>query len=320
MTQLPANLEIVEVGPRDGLQNEPAILPTEDKVEFIRRAEAAGARRIEVASLVNPRKVPQMADAEAVLAALSPSRATRIGLVLNRRGAERALATKVDQLGAVCVMSDAFGIANQGQTSAQTMTSAKEIVSMARSAGRTAQITIAIAFGCPFSGEVDPSNVVAAAREAASSGACEIAVADTIGCATPRQVEALTTALVAAIAPLPLRVHFHETRGTGIANVWAAIKAGAQTVDASIGGLGGCPFAPGSSGNVATQDVAWMLSRPSSNTDRGLCVTPLPGSMSGNRQGRMRRQANMAAEVRRSLNPPARGKPPASLKSLADAA
>lgn len=263
MTLLPEVVELVEVGPRDGLQNETTILSTVDKVTLIQRLEAAGARRIEVASFVNPRKVPQMADAEAVIAALPASQAIRIGLVLNRRGAERALATGIDQLGAVCLASDAFGLANQGQTSAQSVSIAKDIVAVALAAGRTAQITIAVAFGCPFSGEVDPEKVVAIARNVAASGAIEIVLADTIGCAVPSQVKHLVARVVAAIKPLPVRAHFHETRGTGIANVWAAITAGARTIDASVGGFGGCPFAPGSAGNVATEDIAWMLSRSS---------------------------------------------------------
>lgn len=262
-------IEIVEVGPRDGLQNEATIVPTAAKVDLIHRAIAAGARRIEVASFVNPKKVPQMADAEAVVAALGAvAGVTRIGLVLNERGAQRALAAGVDQLGAVAVASDAFGIRNQGQDSAQSLETAARIVAMARDAGKTAQVTIATAFGCPFSGEVDPDHVEAMAARLTTAGPIEIALADTIGVAVPAQVSALVARTAAAIAPLPVRVHFHNTRGTGIANVWAAVEAGAQIVDSAIGGLGGCPFAPGAAGNVATEDVAYLLSR--SGIDTGL--------------------------------------------------
>lgn len=255
-------IEFVEVGPRDGLQNEARLVSTADKVELIRRAIAAGARRIEVASFVNPKRVPQMANAEEVVAALGqPEAVTRIGLVLNERGAERALATGLDQLGALAIASDPFGIRNQGQDSGQSVEVAERIVALAQTGGRTAQVTIAVAFGCPFGGEVDPSHVVRMATRLAQSGAVEIALADTIGVAVPAQVSALVSAVNAAINPLPVRVHFHNTRNTGIANVWAAVEAGASVVDASIGGLGGCPFAPGAAGNVASEDVAYLLER-----------------------------------------------------------
>lgn len=255
-------IEFVEVGPRDGLQNEALLVSTADKVELIRRAIAAGVRRIEVASFVNPSKVPQMADAEAVVAALGkPAGVTRIGLVLNQRGAERALASGVDQLGAVAVASDEFGVRNQGQNSAESVAEAARIIALAKEAGVSAQVTIAAAFGCPFSGAVDPAHVVRMAKALAQAGPAEIALADTIGVAVPAEVTALVTAVRAAIAPLPVRVHFHNTRGTGIANVWAAVEAGARVVDGSIGGLGGCPFAPGAAGNVASEDVAYMLGR-----------------------------------------------------------
>ena len=263
------SIEIVEVGPRDGLQNEALLVSTADKVALIRRCVAAGARRIEVASFVNPRKVPQMADAEAVVAALGAvAGVTRIGLVLNLRGAERALACGVDQLGAVAVASDEFGMRNQGQSSAQSVAEAKAIIGMAKAAGRPAQVTIAAAFGCPFEGEVDPARVIEMARRLAEAGPCEVALADTIGVAVPAAVTVLVTAVRAAIAPLPVRVHFHDTRNTGIANVWAAVAAGAATVDAALGGLGGCPFAPGAAGNVATEDVAYLLQR--SGVETGL--------------------------------------------------
>jgi hydroxymethylglutaryl-CoA lyase len=255
-------IEIVEVGPRDGLQNEREIVSTANKLLLIERLVASGIRRIEVASFVNPAKVPQMADAEAVVAAL-PDRAdvTWIGLVLNERGADRALSTRIDQLGAVCVATDSFAMRNQGQTSDGSVAVAGRIAALANAAGRSAQVTIGAAFGCPFEGEVPPDRVVAMAEALAGTGVVEIALADTIGVAVPAQVAALVGRVRDAVAPLPVRVHFHNTRGTGIANVWAAIGAGAASVDASLGGLGGCPFAPGAAGNVATEDVAYMLAR-----------------------------------------------------------
>ena len=260
---LPDTIEMVEVSPRDGLQNEARQISTQAKLELIARAIEAGARRIEVTSFVSPRAVPQMADADEVCAGL-PVRTdvTTIGLVMNRRGAERAIATgRIDQLGAVAVASDGLGLANQNQTSAQSVAAAGEIMALAHDAGLSGQVTIAASFGCPFDGEVDADHVLAMARELATTGAVEIALADTIGVADPAHVTHLVARVREAIAPLPVRVHFHNTRGTGLANVWAAVGAGARTVDASIGGLGGCPFSPGAAGNVATEDVAWMLAR-----------------------------------------------------------
>lgn len=252
-------IELVEVSPRDGLQNEPRTLSTTDKVALIARAVAAGARRIEVASFVNPARVPQMADAEAVIAGLPQSGARTIGLVLNKRGALRALATAVDELGIVCVASDAFGLRNQGQDSAASLAMACDVLHFARDQGRSAQATIAVAWGCPFAGPTDPARVVAMARALAEAGSIEIALADTIGIARPGAVGALVAAVRAAVAPLPVRVHLHDTRGMGVANAMAAIAAGAVTLDGAIGGTGGCPFAPGSAGNVATEDLAYAL-------------------------------------------------------------
>jgi hydroxymethylglutaryl-CoA lyase len=256
-------IEMVEVGPRDGLQNEKAVVSTADKAELIRRAIAYGARRIEVTSFVNPSRVPQLADAEQLVAML-PDRddVTYIGLVLNRRGAERALATgRIDELGAVCVTSDAFGIRNQGQSSDESLAAAIEIVKLAHAAGRSAQITIATAFGCPFTGEIPMARVIDMAKRVADAQPREVALADTIGVAVPAQVAETVARVREAVGPLPVRVHFHNTRGSGLANVWAAVAAGATVVDASLGGLGGCPFAPGAAGNVATEDVVYMLER-----------------------------------------------------------
>ena len=255
-------IEIVEVGPRDGLQNEATLFSTQQKLEFIKRAIDAGVRRIEVASFVNPKLVPQMADAEAVFAGL-PRRddVTYIGLVLNKRGALRAIEAGLAELGAVCAASDGFATRNQGQTSDESLAMCCEVMRLAREADRRGQITISTAFGCPFDGEVDPERVIEMARIGAAAGAVEIAIADTIGVAVPGDVADLVTKVKQAIHPLPVRVHFHNTRNTGLANVWAAVNAGAATVDASLGGLGGCPFAPRATGNVPTEDVVYMLER-----------------------------------------------------------
>lgn len=258
-----AAIEFVEVGPRDGLQNEKALIATADKLALIERAIAAGARRIEVTSFVNPKKVPQMADAEDVCAGL-PQREdmTYIGLVMNLRGAERALATgRINQLGAVCVATDRFAMANQGQTGDESVEAAKAIVALAKAHGRTAQVTIGASFGCPFEGEVSEDRVVAMAARLAEAGPVEVAIADTIGVGNPAHVTRLVERVRQAINPLPVRVHFHNTRNTGLANVWAAVAAGATVVDGALGGLGGCPFAPGAAGNVPSEDVVYMLER-----------------------------------------------------------
>lgn len=269
-------VEIVEVSPRDGLQNEPGFFPTADKLELIARAIAAGSKRIEVASFVHPARVPQMADAEAVCAGLprrDASDVTYIGLVLNKRGALRALETQVHELGAVISASDGFGTRNQGRTSAETLADAIEIIRLAREHGRTAQATISVAFGCPFDGEVAPSRVAELARQVAVAGPREIAIADTIGVGVPNQVKRVMAAVKEAAPGLPIRLHFHDTRNTAIANVWAGAESGASTIDASIAGIGGCPFAPNATGNVATEDVQYMLQR--SGIETGLMLTGL---------------------------------------------
>ena len=270
-------IEIVEVGPRDGLQNESVLFTTSQKLELISRALDAGVRRIEATSFVNPKLVPQMADAEAVAAGM-PRRdgVIFIGLVLNKRGALRAIEAGMDELGAVCSASDGFAARNQGTTSDASLAMCCEVVRLARAHARRAQITISTAFGCPFDGEVDPSRVVEMARAAAAVGPVEVSLADTIGVASPGEVAALVARVAAVIKPLPVRAHFHNTRNTGVANVWAAVQAGAKVVDASLGGIGGCPFAPRATGNVPTEDVVYMLERSGYHT--GLDVDRLIGS------------------------------------------
>jgi len=253
---------IVEVGPRDGLQNEAAAVPTAAKIEFIRRAVDAGLKRIEVASFVNPRRVPQMADAEAILAALPRSEGVvYIGLVLNRAGFERAMAARCAEIGMVVFTTDSFNRRNQGVDSAESIRVWREIAAAARAAGMRAQVTISAAFGCPFEGEVAPERVVAIAREVAEGAPVEIAIADTIGVGVPSQVTDLFGRVAEALPGMSLRGHFHNTRNTGLANAYAAVMAGAATLDASLGGLGGCPFAPAATGNIPTEDLLYMLER-----------------------------------------------------------
>lgn len=256
------NIQIVEVGPRDGLQSEPEVVSTAVKVELIRRLVDAGIRRVEVASFVNPKRVPQMADGEAVLAAL-PRRddVQYVGLVLNRKGFERARAAGCTEIGMVAVATDSFGMRNQGATSDDTVRSWEEIAPLARAAGIRAQVTISVAFGCPFEGEVPIERVVGIATRLAASQPVEIAIADTIGVAAPNQVTELVNRLHAALPGIPLRCHFHNTRNTAVANAYAAVQAGVSILDASVGGIGGCPFAPNATGNVATEDLQYMLER-----------------------------------------------------------
>jgi hydroxymethylglutaryl-CoA lyase len=255
-------LGIVEVGPRDGLQNESAAVPTAVKIEFIRRAVDAGFRRIEVASFVNPRRVPQMADAEAVMQALPRREGVRyIGLVLNRAGFDRAAAAGCEEIGMVVFTTDEFNRRNQGVTSAESIRIWLEIAAASHAAGIRAQVTISAAFGCPFEGEVPPDRVVAIARELADGAPFEIAIADTIGVGVPGQVTEIFGHVADALPGMSLRGHFHNTRNTGIANAYAAVMAGAEVLDASLGGLGGCPFAPAATGNIPTEDLIYMLSR-----------------------------------------------------------
>ncbi|MAF61772.1 MULTISPECIES: hydroxymethylglutaryl-CoA lyase [Pseudomonadota] len=271
-----SSIQIVEVGPRDGLQNEPDIVSTADKLEMIGRMIDAGARRLEVASFVHPQRVPQMADAEAVIAGL-PDRAdvSYIGLTLNKRGVLRALATReggrrgVDEIGCVIVATDTFGQKNQGQTVAEGIAEASEMIRFAKENGLIAQVTISAAFGCPFEGDVPAQRIVDIAKAVLEAGPSEIALADTIGVGVPAQVTDLYGRLSEFVpADIPLRAHFHNTRGTGIANAWAAIQAGVSVLDASLGGLGGCPFAPRATGNIATEELIYLAER--SGLDHGM--------------------------------------------------
>jgi len=238
------------------------VLATPLKLELISRLVDAGVRRVEVASFVNPKRVPQMADAEAVMAGL-PKRpdVQYVGLVLNRRGFDRALAAGCTEIGMVTAATDTFAQRNQGASIEETIAAWEEIAPLARAAGIRAQVTISVSFGCPFEGEVAPARVIEIARRLAASKPVEIAIADTIGVAVPTQVTALVEQLLPALSGVPLRCHFHNTRNTAVANAYAAVMAGVHTLDSSVGGIGGCPFAPNATGNVATEDLLYMLSR-----------------------------------------------------------
>ncbi len=267
-------IEIVEVGPRDGLQNESTVFSTAAKVEFINRIIAAGTRRVEVASFVHPKRVPQMADAEAVLKAL-PRRddVYYVGLVLNRRGFDRAAAAGCNEIGMAVVASDTFNQRNQGVTTEESIKAWLDIAAAAHAAGIRPQVTVSAAFGCPFEGEVAPAKVVEVAERVAQAAPFEIAIADTIGVGAPNQVADLLGRLTDALPGMPLRCHFHNTRNTGLANAYAAVEAGAMVLDASVGGIGGCPFAPAATGNIPTEDLLYMLQRMGVSTGVDLDVT-----------------------------------------------
>ncbi|WP_167249052.1 hydroxymethylglutaryl-CoA lyase [Mumia sp. ZJ1417] len=262
------SVEICEVSPRDGLQNESVVLATDVKVALIERAIAAGARRIEAVSFVHPGRVPQMADAEAVMASVPRTDdVAYLGLVMNRRGLERALAAAVDEVNVVVVASDTFCQRNQGTTTAQACEAAAEIVADARAAGLATSITIGASFGCPFEGEVPAERLDDVIARVVDAGPDEIALADTIGVAVPAAVSD-RLALLGRRAPASTRrrLHLHDTRNTGVANAVAGVAAGVHVLDASIGGVGGCPFAPNATGNVATEDLVYTFARSGVST------------------------------------------------------
>ena len=283
---------IVEVSPRDGLQDESVIVSTEAKVSLIEQALDAGVERVEAVSFARPDRVPTMADAEAVLAGVTRRPGTRLsGLVLNERGLERALAAGVDEINVVVLVSETFSQRNQGMGVEEALQMWSRVAAGAARAGVGATVTLSAAFGCPYEGWVDPARVRELGRRVAGDGPIEIALADTIGCAVPPEVDALVRG-VAADTGLPVRVHLHNSRSTGYANALAAVDAGASALDASIGGIGGCPFAPGASGNIATEDLVHLLDRmgiatgvrldkllPTSRWLEGVVGHPVPGQL-----------------------------------------
>jgi hydroxymethylglutaryl-CoA lyase len=280
-------VELIEVGPRDGLQSEELVLDVADRVELIRRLVASGAHRIEVASFVNPEVVPQMANAESVVEALEPAPAgvSYIGLVLNERGLQRSLETAVDEVNFVVAAADGYNRSNQGKTSEETLQAVEQMTSRALAAGRRVTLTISVAFGDPYDGVVGANRLAAIATRASSAGVEEIALGDTIGVAVPRDVHAAVTALQAAAPNIPLRCHFHNTRNTGLANLYAALQAGVTVFDTSVGGIGGSPFAPGAGGNVATEDAAFFLGRLGIDHGRDLDALVAVGRWLGERLG-----------------------------------
>ncbi|MDG2228794.1 MAG: hydroxymethylglutaryl-CoA lyase [Gammaproteobacteria bacterium] len=257
-----SKVSLLEVGPRDGLQSEPKILPTDVKRDFIIKTMDAGIKQIEVTSFVHPKKVPQMADAEKLVESL-PDRddVSYIGLIMNQRGFERARDCGIDEVGMVIVSTDTYNMKNQNVVTQESIDNWLRIASDAKSAGIRTNVIIACSFGCPYEGEVDPELIASIAEKVLEGEPNILGLADSVGVAVPNQVKK-TFSLIKELAPnIPLRTHLHNTRNTGLANAAAAIEAGVTIIDASTGGIGGCPFAPKATGNIPMDDLLYLLDR-----------------------------------------------------------
>ena len=285
-------IEIVEVGPRDGLQNEKAVLDPSVRAELVGRLEQAGARRIEAVSFVHPKYVPQMAGAEAVMSALPPAPGrSRIGLVLNSKGYDRALGTSVHEVNIAMSATDGFGLKNQGLDVRGQVSMLAAILAGRRNCEGlpgtpTLSATLSCVWGCPFDGEVAVGQIADLVGEIGAMGVKEIALADTIGAGDPWTVTRKVEAARQAAPDATLRLHFHDTRNTGLANAHAGIEAGIDVLDASVGGIGGCPFAPGATGNIATEDLVYMLHRAGFETGYDLDELIATARWIGERIGR----------------------------------
>ena len=256
----PARVTVVEVGPRDGLQNEAAAVATADKIAFVDMLSAAGLPVIEVAAFVSPKWVPQMADAHEVFAGITRRGATRYAaLVPNVAGLERAQAAGVEEIAIFAAASETFSLRNINRAVEASLADYRDVCAGASTAGMRVRAYLSTAFGCPYEGAVPPPRVAELAEQLLSMGVFEVAVSDTIGIAHPGQVVEVVAALASRVPLARVALHFHDTRGTALANVLAALDLGIATFDASAGGLGGCPYAPGAAGNLATEDLIYML-------------------------------------------------------------
>jgi hydroxymethylglutaryl-CoA lyase len=259
VSDLPASISVREVGPRDGLQNE-APVSTEAKVELVDALSDTGVRRIEAVSFVHPRAIPQMADADQVWQRITRRDGIRYSaLVPNLRGAQRALDAGFGEIEVVVSASDTHNRKNINRSTEESLDDIAELVSIAHASGSTVQVIVSTAWGCPYEGDVPIDRVVAVAGRAVADGADSISFGDTTGMATPGRVTRLIGEFRSAQPDRPINVHFHNTRGAGLANVMAAMQVGVADFDASVGGLGGCPYAPGASGNVATEELVHMV-------------------------------------------------------------
>ena len=256
----PKHVTIVEVGPRDGLQNEQASVSTADKIEFVNRLSAAGLPVIEVSAFVSPKWVPQMADAEEVFAGITRKHGTRYSaLVPNLAGLDRALQARVTDIAIFASSTETFSRRNINQSIDESLATYAQVCRRALAEGLRVRGYLSTAFGCPFEGDVAPAQVATVAEKIAGLGVYEVSVSDTIGIAHPGQVPRVLDAVLAHLPVDRVALHFHDTRGTALANVYAALPYGIATFDASAGGLGGCPYAPGAAGNLATDDLIYML-------------------------------------------------------------
>ena len=256
----PSHVTVVEVGPRDGLQNESGTISTPDKIAFVDLLSASGLRIIEASAFVSPKWVPQMADAAAVFGGIARRAGTEYtALVPNVAGLERAHAASVRQVAVFAAASETFSRRNINKSIAESLDAYREVCDRAAELGIRVRGYVSTSFGCPFEGAVPPSRVAEVSRALVEMGAYEVAVSDTIGVAHPRQVEDVVKAVAGQIAREQIALHFHDTRGTALANVLAALDLGISTFDSSAGGLGGCPYAPGATGNLATEDLIYML-------------------------------------------------------------
>ena len=254
-------VDICDVGARDGLQSEKRIWSVAERVQLINRLARTGIQRIEAASFVNPKRVPQMEGAEQVVADIDRPEGVRIaGLALNAKGVARALEAKVDEIRYAVTASETFNQKNQGASVAETLAELESIADQVKSSGKLFSAVISTSFGCPFEGEIATSAVIDIGHRLEQTGVDEVLLADTIGCAVPSQGRERVIALQAALDPsIGIGCHFHNTRNTGIANAVAAIESGVRILDASVGGIGGCPFAPRATGNIATEDLCYLL-------------------------------------------------------------
>ncbi len=259
MSDLPSRISVREVGPRDGLQNEDPV-PTEAKIELIDRLSRTGVRRIEAVSFVRPEAIPQMADADEVWKRIDRSSQVRYSaLVPNLRGARRALDAGLAEIEAVVSASDTHNRKNVRRSTAESLDDIAAVIAEAHDRGATCQVIVSTAWGCPYEGDVPVQRVVSVAGRAIADGADSISFGDTTGMATPTRVWSLVGEFRSAYPETPLNLHFHNTRGTGLANVLAALELGVADFDASVGGLGGCPYAPGATGNIATEELIYMV-------------------------------------------------------------
>lgn len=257
---MPDSVRVVEVGPRDGLQNEKTTVPVEVKVEFIRRLAAAGLRTIEAGSFVSPKRVPQMADTAEVLRRLPADPAVRYPvLVPNMQGMEAAVAAGVAEVSVFASASETFSQKNIGCSIAESIERFRPVLDLAGARSVAVRGYVSCALGCPYEGKVATDAVVSLSRQLAQLGCYEIAISDTIGIGTPRQAREIVRAVAGEIGIGMLAVHFHDTRGQALANILACLEGGVRTVDGAVAGLGGCPYAPGASGNVSTEDLVYML-------------------------------------------------------------